>query len=356
MDPSSPSGTAAEPARRRKKPGKKPDEQSRSKTDYTVPVVRAIGGALVVVSLIAAYLIGKESAPSTSQAELDIESIAVTESAVDESIDSPERLKALEEFERGLVLYSKEKFGEAAGAFRNTLKIDPGFPGVRFEMAKVLLAQGDALNAVVELEKSLRLHEEVLDSFLLKAEIYGGLGQMESAIGNCTLAAQAVPSAAKPYLVWGQLLRRIGKPREASEKFRQAAIRADDPAESFKIECMLLLALVESENEDWIKTELQPRLAQMHPSAKWLLAGAVHSIKGEQWKQAREYLERARAAVPPELFAWFVADSSFDFCRSNPELSGILATKSDESRDPAFTPVESETPALRLDDPVPSTL
>jgi tetratricopeptide (TPR) repeat protein len=312
------------PKHRRRR--RKSNQQLEGKHGRHVGLTRIIGGALVAVALLAAFLAGRETRPLDAVASRpETKTIVTVDKTPDTGLDTPERRNAMKMFERGLVLFSEGKLSEAREAFGKTREIDPSFPGIHYQLARVLAAENSNTNAVLLVDKSLRANEEILECYLLKAQLYAREKQIEGALKAYTLAAQAAPSSVDPFFEWGELLRRIGKRIEAVEKLQQASVRAAGQAEYLVVSCKLLLAQVEAENADWIENELQPRLAEEEPPVEWLLAGAAHAIQEKNWTRAREYLEAARTRMPQGYFNWYVRDGFFDFHRSNPELSDLLS-------------------------------
>lgn len=312
--------------RRRRKSGKKGEESPGSHLLLT----RIIGGALVAVALLAAFLAGRETAPDLPVQGAPVAAVTVEppESsslpATDDGAATQERRKAMASFDRGLELFADGKFDEATAAFEQTLEIDHSFPGVHYQLARVASARGDGLVADAQLDQSLRRGEAMAESYLLKAQLLAKDLQRRASYRWYEQAVQAAPADAEALFMWGETLRDDGKPREAIEKLKAAAVRAKGQAEEFVIRTKLDLAYVEVGDKEWLNGELRERLADENPAPEWLVAGAAHAMTLNDWSGAAKYLDEARARMNREFYAWVVADRFFNIYRTQPELAKAL--------------------------------
>jgi tetratricopeptide (TPR) repeat protein len=314
------------PKRRRRR--QKDNPKTNRKHDGVAILTRVIGGALVVVTLLAAFLAGRESVLRTSEiSEGASEYVFPVSMANQAHVDSKGRREAMEVFGRGLKLAVERNYYEAEKAFRRTAEIDPSFPGVHFQLGRLLAERRRDVDSMEELDKSLQLNEERSDSYILKAKLFARKDAMQEAERAFELATQAAPASSAPFFEWGEFLRERGKFLEAMEKLQAAAIRAVGEPNEVAIESKLHLALLESENAEWIENTLKPHLAEEDQSIEWLLAGGVYAMQQKDWATARERFAAARAQTTPEFYAWFIRDKFFDLHRTNPELIGFLSPR-----------------------------
>jgi tetratricopeptide (TPR) repeat protein len=217
-----------------------------------------------------------------------------------------------------------EKAGEPA-VRREYLKVLGGIRDKQwFEAARLL----ESLYARLEPWPDLRLRAN-----WLLAQCYEELGDADRKLVVCRRAVtlDSASALARSYL--GAALFAQGRLREAVGEFRRMMVLAGAPSSGWK---MLAQALIYSTlrlpaaDRSWLEAEnVLRRAAEVEKSLDVLLLQAEILVAKEQFSQARELLEKARAEQPKEVRLWLALA---DLARRQQKPLDVLATLDEAER------------------------
>jgi lipopolysaccharide assembly protein B len=162
--------------------------------------------------------------------------------------------------------------------------------GIRYELARALLAEGNAHGAIARLRDLVRAHPEFVPGALLLGDAYRDIGEATLALRTWERALEA--RAALPLLARiERFYREEGRPSRMIAAYQQAVARAPDSlAFAFALGRVYFeLAMLDEAADQFQKLEVRdPDLAPIHACL-----GAIFERRG----QGREALEEYRRAL-----------------------------------------------------------
>ena len=147
--------------------------------------------------------------------------------------------------------------------------------------------------------------------------------ELELAAASFASAAARNPARPDVYYFWGECLRRIGKPREAAEKFHSALLRNQyEYAEGlYQLKLWLSQIQADQEKSSGASAAINKALASPRPPYEALFAAAAREIKTKHFKEAADFLSRAQGITEPSVFRVIMQDPSFVEESTRPELA-----------------------------------
>jgi len=294
---------------------------------------RALAAAIIAVLLLGivagAYFYGKHAAstPATGRPAQSTESdaSATGETAVSAplapavlSADAAEKISAA----FGLLRDGEQE--KARDLFAAVQRENPAFPGLWNQIAKIEHRLNRGQIAITNVDQAIRAGEPPADMLMLKGQILAAQGAFPAAYGAFAEAVAANPFDPYIYFYWGEALRVDGRLQQAVAKLDEAHRRATQQSDTFIIHIKWLLARIEADQNDALKSEIAAELAKPEPSGDWLLAGAVLALMENRTEDDAIFLDRARVALQPAFFGFCISDKFFDLYRTHPLLGRRL--------------------------------
>jgi tetratricopeptide (TPR) repeat protein len=124
-------------------------------------------------------------------------------------------------FNLGLLLGEKERFGEAEQALRAALKADPKMAAAAYNLG-VIVAKRDVGEAIAELRKAVELRPTEPDYAYTLAFFQRQKGDLEGAAATLHQARKRHPLSADAYLLLGAIYQQKGDPKAAESLYREA--------------------------------------------------------------------------------------------------------------------------------------
>jgi tetratricopeptide (TPR) repeat protein len=118
-------------------------------------------------------------------------------------------------YERANGLRERGRFDEAAAAYREAIRIDPGFAEAYNNLGSVLGRQGRAEEAVVEIRKALEISPGLAAAHINLGIVLAMRGKTEEAAGHFAEALRLNPRDASTHFNLGILLMRQGRTADA---------------------------------------------------------------------------------------------------------------------------------------------
>lgn len=328
-------------AKRKRRRSGKPNAH-RNEADGSGKVAWIVGGLLIAVSLLGAFLIGREYAPAENSGAAESASMRAlpnSEALAPAEVESPERSAAMKSFDEGMNAFSRNELNRARTAFSEALKIDPTFPGVYYQLARISSLENDGIEALEDINRSLDRGENIQECYRLKAAMMIRAGSNDNVYEEFERAAQASPEAAEIFFEWGEALRKDGKLRESIEKLEQAARRSVNQAVGVTVRIKLELAYAELGTGG---PELDRLLALREVAPETWMGAAARALKQGKGEEAISYLAEARASMNESFYRWAISDPFFDLYRSRPEFKEALTPGAGERIRPENTnrPIE----------------
>ena len=151
------------------------------------------------------------------------------------------------------------------------------------------------------------------------------LSNQELDLAAPCFASAAARNPARPdfYYFWGDTLRRNGKNLEAARKFRSALLRNQYEYAEGLYQLKLWLAQIQSDQEETsgANKDIDKALALPRVPYEVLFAAAARELKAKRYKEAGEFITRARMITEPAVFRVIMQDPSFAEEDSRPELA-----------------------------------
>lgn len=122
----------------------------------------------------------------------------------------------------GTVAYEQQNHDDAAFLIEKAITIDPEIPIYYYDLALVLMAQGDLKAAEKTLEASILLSPKFADAHNLLGNIYNKQGRMEKAIERYELCLCLKPDSAMFWFNLGIACKKLTQLDKAIESFKKA--------------------------------------------------------------------------------------------------------------------------------------
>ncbi len=194
---------------------------------------------------------------------------------------------------------------------------NPAVHGLLHQIAKLEFRLHRQLEALQFIDRAVRDGETTSQALLLKGQILATQGAFPTAYVAYEQAAMADPSDPYVFFYWAEALRIEGRPRQAAAKLDEAHRRSIQQTDTFIIQIKWLLARIESDEGETLKSEIETHLADPDPSGDWLLAAAALALQENRAEDAAPLLDRARVALQPAFYNFCISDKFFDIYRGN---------------------------------------
>jgi tetratricopeptide (TPR) repeat protein len=122
--------------------------------------------------------------------------------------------------------------GLAMLLYREAARIDPTFPGARYNLGRLLLKQGQREQGMAEVQEALRLYPEFAEAHEVLGLAYTEQGQLHEAVAHLQRALLLHPELTTARNHLGRLYRAQGRLDEAIQTFRDLVARHPDLAEA----------------------------------------------------------------------------------------------------------------------------
>jgi tetratricopeptide (TPR) repeat protein len=156
---------------------------------------------------------------------------------------------------------------EAAEAFSNALRLNPGSAKAHASFASILIAKGKPDEAHTQYEEALRIEPNNAEYHSGYAYLLEQLGRDEQAARECEAAVRLAPKSAQAWFSYGAFLEKHGKLDDAIAQYRQA-LRVDPRFVDAHIDLGSALFekgdLAEAKAHFQEASRLDPKLAQPH--------------------------------------------------------------------------------------------
>jgi tetratricopeptide (TPR) repeat protein/SAM-dependent methyltransferase len=200
----------------------------------------------------------------------------------------------------GACYQALKRFDEAIAAFREAVRLHPGFVGAHYNLAMALEAAGSPHEALRAYDEVLRINSGYVDALNNRGGLLSSLGRTAEAVDSYRRAVACRPRAAGLHYNLANALSRCGQFEAAAQEYREA-IRLD------------------------------PAVAEAHNN----LATALDAL--DRHEEALEALERALALRPDYAEARINQTTIRQAIRDN----ASIVTHDAESATPASVPVAS---------------
>jgi tetratricopeptide (TPR) repeat protein len=122
--------------------------------------------------------------------------------------------------------------GLAVLLYREAVRVDPAFPGARYNLGRLLLKQGHREQGMAEVQEALRLYPEFAEAHEVLGLAYTEQGRLHDAVAQVQQALLFHPELATARNHLGRLYRAQGRLDEAIQTFRDLVARHPDVAEA----------------------------------------------------------------------------------------------------------------------------
>src|SRR5215510_1141046 len=122
--------------------------------------------------------------------------------------------------------------GLAMLLYREAARVDPTFPGARYNLGRLLLKQGQREPGMAEVQEALRLYPEFAEAHEVLGLAYIEQGRLQEAVAHLQRALLLHPELATARNHLGRLYRAQGRLDEAIQTFRDLVARYPDLAEA----------------------------------------------------------------------------------------------------------------------------
>ncbi|HJT76014.1 MAG TPA: tetratricopeptide repeat protein, partial [Gemmataceae bacterium] len=136
----------------------------------------------------------------------------------------------------GDVLLSQNRSPDAADAYRQALRLQPGAPDLHYGLGLALARQGRPAEAVPHFRQALHRRPEHAPARRHLGIALAELGRLDEALPLLRQAAQESPNSAPVHLNLGTALAQAGRPEEAAASLEQALrLQPDYPAACYNL-------------------------------------------------------------------------------------------------------------------------
>jgi tetratricopeptide (TPR) repeat protein len=197
--------------------------------------------------------------------------------------------------------------------------------GLLFRTAKICYDHGDFDSADKLFERAIAFGENVDTANYFRALIAVGRSDFPAAERFFEAAARAEPFTAGYYYYWAETLRKDRHPKEAMQRYEEAAARASSQQDATVCKFKIRMAKLEAAETAELNAELDKKRNAALLSVDWLLTDAASKIRQGHIADAVPLIDKARVADENRLFSLFASctgDMLFsEACRNYPEIA-----------------------------------
>lgn len=192
--------------------------------------------------------------------------------------------------------------------FREALALDPTLKGVQYQMAVVVMNQGDEAEAGRLAYAAIAAGDSVPQAYNLIGTMAARRRDFPVAAWAFQKGAEASPADPMILYNWSEALRAQGQTAEAIEKLRAAIQRnPGEPLYALK----LRLARIEAGEEKDLIPDVDRELALTPPAGDWLMTAAAIALKHGRYQDAASLLTDAQRSMQPILFFGLLQEDPF---------------------------------------------
>jgi len=195
-------------------------------------------------------------------------------------------------------------------------------PALELDIIIDLVRGGEWSAAESALRRNISRSEHEVLSRTLLGYVLAEQGDLEGALEQYRINIEINPDDGDHFFNAGSVLRRMGKPMEAFEYYRNAGnLRAATPE---ILAYNMRLSLIEMGRSDELVEETARQLSVENPSGDWILTAAAISLDRGFVAEGAELLTLARNTIHPRFYAELVSDRFFRQYRGHPEIIEAL--------------------------------
>jgi tetratricopeptide (TPR) repeat protein len=214
---------------------------------------------------------------------------------------------------------------EAVERFLSAKQKNLTYRGLLFRTAKLCYDHRDFESADKLFERASAFGENVDTANHFRALIAVGRNDYPAAERFFEAAARAEPFLPGYYYYWAETLRRDRHPKEAMQRYEQAAARTSSQQDVTVCQFKIRMARLEAGDTAGLDAEIEEKYASAPLSVDWLLTEAALKIRQGHIAEAVPLIDNARVADEKRLFSLFsscTGDMLFsEACRNHPEVA-----------------------------------
>jgi tetratricopeptide (TPR) repeat protein len=214
---------------------------------------------------------------------------------------------------------------EAVERFLSAKQKNLNYRGLLFRTAKLCYDHGDFGNADKLFERAIAFGENVDTANHFRALIAIGRSDYPAAERFFEAATRAEPFLPGYYYYWAETLRKDRHPKEAMQRYEQAAARTSSQQDVTVCQFKIRVTRLEAGDTGGLDAEIEEKYAAAPLSVDWLLTEAALKIRQGHIAEAVPLIDSARVADENRLFSLFAActaDMLFsEACRNHPEIA-----------------------------------
>lgn len=281
--PSSPGGiVAARSAYMRRLNQQKPDQ---------IPWLAAGLAVLVFLLVLGAFVLGHFTLPTIHPA-VPPQEMAVVQAKVPTALPDG----VMEVIDQATAAEMAKDYPRAIGLLEAAQRGAGHVYGLNYRLASLCYKANEMTRVVPLLNLSINQGEEVAACYSLRGVLSNEYERTARGPGDLETATQVDPLNARYFFVWGEALRRAGKPEQALVQLRRAVDRLQEPALLGIYALKLRLTQLALDDDAQFAAELAARLKHAAPPVDWLLTAAALEMHRGHFRLAAELLARVRAA------------------------------------------------------------
>ncbi len=214
------------------------------------------------------------------------------------------------------------RYAEARQHFEALYAQHPEWPSLEVEAARAALYQHDLPGTQALLAKATR-ERPLADAVFLTALLHLTAQEYDAADDAFAAAVATDPARGDIYYLWGENLRREGKPQQAAAKFKSALVRNqyENVEPLYLLKYWISLVQADQEGSSGEGAKIDAILASAQPTSAALFAGAARAIKLGNYKDAAKLVTKAQAVTDPTVFNVVLHDPTFMEADSRPEFA-----------------------------------
>jgi tetratricopeptide (TPR) repeat protein len=263
-------------------------------------------------------------------------------------------LSADELVEQGL---AAERLGQWKDAVERLLvakRRNLAYRGILFHAGKLCYENGDFDGADRLFERSTAFGEQVDSANYLRGLVAIGRNNWPAAEQFFEAAVNAEPFTPGYYYNLGETLRREHRPKEAVNRYQQAAARAANEQDATLCRFKTRIATAETADLTQLQNDVEQKRRAGPLSVDWLLTDAALKIRSGQVAEAAQLIQKARQGDESRLFSLFASCiSDMLFTQASAQHSEIAEACRTAPRSSASAAVPSASPAAAAATPEP---
>lgn len=242
----------------------------------------------------------------------------------------------------------QDRYREAAGEFREALRLDPHDDVVRVSYVKALVVLAEFNTALPLMQDYLLRHPNAYDAVYLMGAVDRGLGKYADAEPVLRRAVQIQPNSYDARYNLGFVLAKLGRPKEAYEQLQKAVELKPDSSEAHFQLAGVLRTLGQP---DKARAELQIFEKRRQASVK-------QDIAGTKANQANEFLQKGDPQQAANVYREAIAQDPgnartyYDLALALDQMAEFDqerdALEKARSLDPKFAPTHNQIGFLKL--------